>query len=151
MGRRRPRWKLVTALTAAASLSGAAVAFAQFISYTDHSRALLEGNWQSCRESNGRYSERIYDNTLPGIGPFELHLGPYHEFALFRGVQDEHRPHDSAGNLLHPFDIEVSSNRARHSWEAAGLRLDVNLGGGSDDQCESWFLSLKRTGGRDSE
>jgi hypothetical protein len=151
MARGGSRWKLVTALTVAASFSGAALGFAQFISYTDRSRAILEGNWQSCRESDGQYSERVYDNTLPGIGPFELHLGPYHEFALFRGVQDEHRPHDSAANLLHPFNIEVFSNRARQSWHAAGLRLEVNLGGGSDDQCESWFLSLKRSGGSDSE
>jgi hypothetical protein len=141
----RQRWKVVSALTAAACLS-AAVGSAQFISYGDRARSILEGNWQSCREPDGHYSERIYDNTLPGIGPFELHLGPYHEFALFRGVQDEHRPHESTANLLRPFNVEVFSNRARHSWEAAGLRLDVNLGGGSDDQCESWFLSLKRAG-----
>ncbi len=75
-------------------------AFAQFVSTGDRMRALLEGNWQSCRELDGKYSERIYDNTLPGIGPFELHLGPYHEFALFRGVQDAHRDHSSPDNLL---------------------------------------------------
>lgn len=139
----RQKWKLVAAFTAGASLSAAA-GYAQFISYGDRSRSILEGNWQSCRGSDGHYSERVYDNALPGIGPFELHLGPYHEFALFRGVQDEHRSHDSTANLLRPFNVEVAANRARHSWEAAGLRLDVNLGGGSDDQCESWFLSLKR-------
>jgi hypothetical protein len=124
---------------------------AQFISYGDHARSILEGNWQSCREPDGHYSERVYDNTLPGVGPFELHLGPYHEFALFRGVQDEHRAHESTANLLRPFTVEVFSNRARHSWEAAGLRLEVSLGGGSDDQCESWFLSLKRAGAPYSE
>jgi hypothetical protein len=144
------RWTLVATVTVAACLSAAA-AFAQFISYGDRSRSILEGNWQSCRESDGHYSERVYENTLPGVGPFELHLGPYHEFALFRGVQDEHRAHDSTANLLRPFNVEVFSNRARHSWETAGLRLEVNLGGGSDDQCESWFLSLKRTAATGSE
>jgi len=136
-------WKLVTALTVAVCLSAAAGS-AQFISYGDRSRSILEGNWQSCREPDGHYSERVYDNTLPGLGAFELHLGPYHEFALFRGVQDEHRPHDSTANLLRPFNVEVFSNRARQSWETAGLRLEVSLGGGSDDQCESWFLALRR-------
>lgn len=140
----------MAALTVAACLCAAAGS-AQFISYGDRGRSILEGNWQSCRESDGHYSERVYDNTLPGIGAFELHLGPYHEFALFRGVQDEHRPHDSTANLLHPFNVEVFSNRARHSWEAAGLRLDVSLGGGSDDQCESWFLALRRAGAPYSE
>ncbi len=71
--------------------------------------------------------------------------------ALFRGLQDDHRPHDSTANLLHPFNVEVFSNRARQSWEAAGLRLDVSLGGGSDDQCESWFLALRRAGDPYSE
>src|SRR5262245_30872514 len=144
------RWTVVMALTVAACLSAVAGS-AQFISYGDRSHSILEGNWQSCRESDGRYSERVYDNALPGIGPFELHLGPYHEFALFRGVQDEHRPHNSTANLLRPFDVEVFSNRATHRWEAAGLRLEVSLGGGSDEQCESWFLSLKRAGAPHSE
>ena len=108
-------------------------------------RALLEGNWQSCREPDGKYSERVYDNTLPGIGPFELHLGPYHEFALFRGVQDAHRDHSSPDNLLSPFNVEVEANRARQNWETAGLRLEVSLGGGARDDCESWFVTLKRT------
>jgi hypothetical protein len=52
-------------------------------------------------------TERVYDNTLPGLGAFELHLGPYHEFALFRGIQDEHRRHDSTANLLRPFNVAV--------------------------------------------
>ena len=146
----RQRSMLVTTVTVAACLSAAAGS-AQFISYGDRARSILEGNWQSCRESDGHYSERVYENTLPGIGPFELHLGPYHEFALFRGVQDEHRSHDSTANLLRPFNVEVFSNRARHNWEAAGLQLEVNLGGGSDDQCESWFLSLKRSAAPGSE
>jgi len=143
------RWSVVTGLTVAACLSAAAGS-AQFISYGDRSHSILEGNWQSCREPDGHYAERVYD-TLPGVGAFELHLGPYHEFALFRGVQDEHRPHDSTANLLHPFNVEVFSDRARQSWEVAGLRLDVSLGGGSDDQCESWFLALRRAGGPYSE
>jgi hypothetical protein len=96
----------------------AAAGFSQFTSFSDRSRALLEGNWQSCRESDGQYAERIYDARFPGIGPFELHMGPYHEFALFRGVVDGHRDHNSTANLLRPFNVEVV-NGARLGRSAA--------------------------------
>jgi hypothetical protein len=137
--RRLIAWLMIGALAALA-----APAFAQFVSTGDRTRSLLEGNWQSCREPDGKYSERIYDNNLPGIGPFELHLGPYHEFALFRGVQDEHREHSSPENLLSPFNVEVDSNRARQTWETAGLRLQASMGGGGREDCESWFITFTR-------
>jgi hypothetical protein len=140
------RWHRVTGFAAAACLLTAAVASStQFTPLTDRTRGILEGHWESCRESDGHYGERVYDNTLPGIGPFELHLGPYHEFALFRGIQDEHRAHESTDNLLRPFNVEVQSNRASHSWEAGGLKFQVALGGGSRADCESWYLSLTRS------
>jgi hypothetical protein len=144
MARRIRKCQLIVGLTVAGCLGWAAAGHSQFISYTGHGNALLEGNWQSCREDDGQYSERVYDNTLPGIGSFELHLGPYHEFALFRGVQDEHRAHMSPENLLRPHNVEVVGNRAAHKWDVAGLHLEVALGGGSRDDCESWFLSLRR-------
>ena len=137
--------RLISGLTIGGMFALAAPGFAQFVSTGDRSRALLEGNWQSCREHDGKFSERVYDNNLPGIGPFELHLGPYHEFALFRGVQDTHRDHSSTENLLKPFTVEVASNRARQSWETAGLRLEVSLGGGARDECESWFITFTRS------
>jgi hypothetical protein len=136
--------QVISGLTIGVLIAVAAPAFAQFVSTGDRTRSLLEGNWQSCRELDGKYSERVYDNNLPGIGPFELHLGPYHEFALFRGVQDTHREHSSPDNLLSPFNIEVASNRARQVWQTAGLRLEVSLGGGTRDDCESWFVTLAR-------
>jgi hypothetical protein len=142
---RTVRW--ITASVLSAGLGAAVPAFGQFVSTGDHSKALLEGNWQSCREADGKYSERVYDNTLPGIGPFELHLGPYHEFALFRGIQESHRLHASPDNLLSPFNVEVEANRARQAWQTAGLRLEVSLGGGARDECESWFVALKRVQG----
>jgi hypothetical protein len=136
---------------AAGSIAVAAAASGQFVSTGDRVSSLLEGNWQSCREPDGKYSERVYDNNLPGIGPFELHLGPYHEFALFLGVQDEHRDHSSPDNLLRPFNVEVLANRASHTWQTAGLRLHVAMGGGGRDDCESWFVTLKRTPGASSD
>jgi hypothetical protein len=105
---------------------------------------MLEGNWQSCREDDGQYGERVYDGKWPGMGPFELHMGPYHEFALFRGIQDEHRDHNSADNLLKPHSLEIHGNTARQTWDVDGLHLEVSLAGGSLEQCESWFVSLKR-------
>ena len=139
---RKARWIVASVLGA---VLAAAPAFAQFVSTGDRIKALLEGNWQSCREADGNYAERVYDNSLPGIGAFELHLGPYHEFALFRGIQESHRDHTSSDNLLSPFNVEVEANRARQAWETAGLRFEVSLGGGARDDCESWFITLKRT------
>ena len=144
MSRRRLKSTLIGGLTAAVSLASAGFGYSQFTSLTDRTRAVLEGNWQSCREGDGKYSERIYDGKLPGLGPFELHMGPYHEFALFRGVQDDHRDHSSADNLLRPFTVEITANTGKHQWDAAGLHLEVTLAGGSREECESWWVSLRR-------
>jgi hypothetical protein len=140
----RPRkWHLVTVFAAFGCLGFAGTGYPQFTSFSDRSRAMLEGNWQSCLEADGWYSERVYDNVAPGLGRFELHLGPYHEFALFRGVQDEHRDHRSADNLLRPYTVAVIANRASQKWDVAGLHLEVTLAGGSRADCESWFLTLR--------
>jgi len=141
------RWssrRRIFAWTIACGLGAATLAYAQFTPFSDHTGALLEGNWQSCREADGQYSERIYDSKLPGFGPFELHMGPYHEFALFRGVQDEHREHSSTDNLLKPYTVDVVANVGRQKWDIAGLHLEVALAGGSREECESWFVQLRR-------
>jgi len=146
MAWRGAKWQLVAVVTVATCLGGAALGHAQFTPFSDHKAAMLEGNWQSCREGDGQYSERVYDGRWPGIGPFELHLGPFHEFALFRGIQEEHRDHASAANLLKPYNLEIRANAARHTWDADGMHLEIALAGGSREQCESWFVSLKRAG-----
>jgi hypothetical protein len=142
MTRRQGRWLRIGGLTLAACVGAATLGDAQFTSHNDRSRAMLEGNWQSCRESDGQYSERVYDGRWAGIAPFELHMGPYHDFALFRGIQDAHREHDSAENLLRPHTVELLGNRARHTWDIPGLHLEVRLAGGSRDECESWYVTL---------
>ena len=142
MSRRRAH--RIAGFTVAGYLGVAALGHAQFRPFSDHSRALLEGNWQSCRESDGKYSERVYDGRWAGLVPFELHMGPYHEFALFRGIQDEHRDHRSSDNLLRPFNVELQANTAKQVWDMDGLHLEVVLAGGSRDDCESWFVTLKR-------
>jgi hypothetical protein len=146
MTRQRATWPLIAGLTLATCLCEAGASQAQlFRPFTDRSRAMLEGNWQSCREDDGKYAERVYDGKWSGLGPFELHMGPYHEFALFRGIQDDHREHNSAGNLLKPFTVEIQANSARHMWDVGGLHLEVVLAGGSREDCESWFVTLKRS------
>jgi hypothetical protein len=139
----RLRWRWIAALTMTCCFSAAAIGRAQFTSLSDRSRSLLEGNWQSCRESDGHYAERVYDAKWPGMEPFEVHMGPYHEFALFRGIQDAHRDHNSSENLLKPFNIELVGRRGHQTWETAGLRLEVKLAGGSREDCESWYLTVQ--------
>jgi hypothetical protein len=147
MTRRGLAWKRIALFTVGASLSAATLGYAQlFRPFTDRTRAMLEGNWQSCRESDGQYAERVYDGRWPGMDPFELHMGPYHEFALFRGIQDAHRDHASTDNLLKPYNVELISNNAKHVWDVNGLHLEVVLAGGSREDCESWFVTLKRSG-----
>ena len=144
MAGRGAKWQLVSGLTAVVVLGWTAIGYSQFTSYNDRTRAMLEGNWQSCRESDGKYAERVYDGKLPGLGPFELHMGPYHEFALFRGVQDEHRDHASSDNLLRPYTVEVTGASAKQKWAVVGLLIEVTLAGGSREDCESWWVTLRR-------
>jgi len=128
-----------------ALLLAARPASAQFTSFSHNSRSILEGNWQSCREADGRYSERVYDHVVAGVGQFELHMGPRREFALFAGVVDEHRDHESADNLLKPFRVDLEAGRAKQRWEIPSLNLafTVTLAGGSRMECESWFIVLE--------
>jgi hypothetical protein len=142
MSVRRRRVQLIGVTAVAMWLGVAPRGDAQFTPFNDRARAILEGNWQSCREGDGKYAERVYDGKWPGVPPFELHLGPYHEFALFRGIQETHRDHNSPENLLTPHTVELRANRAAQIWNVAGLHLEVALSGGSREECESWYVRL---------
>jgi len=142
MSVRRRIWLRAALLAGIASLVIANGGWSQFTAFNDRSRLMLEGNWQSCRGGDGDYAERVFDGRWAGMPPFELHLGPYHDFALFSGIQDEHRDHGSASNLLSPHTVELRGNRARQQWDVAGLRLEVSLAGGSREECESWYVRL---------
>ena len=118
----------------------------RFSSTSSRLQNILEGNWQSCQEmATGRYGERVYDHVVNGVGQFEVHLGPGREFAIFPGVQDAHREHHSADNLLKPYRVVLQGTRATQRWEVASLNLafTVTLGGGSRTDCESWFILLE--------
>src|SRR4029077_5277437 len=143
---RRPYWcPLVPAvLLAIALLTASAVVLAtpaQFTSYSRNSRNILEGNWQSCREADGQYSERVYDHVVNGVPKFEVHMGPRREFAIFAGVQDEHREHDSPANLLQPYRLNGEGSLAQHEWRVPSLNLvfTATLARGSRSDCESWY------------
>ena len=140
----RATW-LLTGVFALAGLLAARPAAPQFTSFTHGSRNILEGNWQSCREADGRYSERVYDHVVNGVGRFEVHLGPKRDFAIFKGVQEEHRDHDSPDNLLKPHVVQLEGGRAKHRWEIPSLNLafTVALSGGSRTDCDSWFILLE--------
>jgi hypothetical protein len=136
---------------AAAALTAGLGASAQtpesrFSSTSSRLQNVLEGNWQSCQEmATGRYGERVYDHVVNGVGQFEVHLGPGREFAIFPSVQDAHRDHHSADNLLKPYRVVLQGTRATQRWEVASLNLafTVTLGGGSRTDCESWFILLE--------
>ena len=136
---------VLTGLFAAALVLRARPAASQFTSYPHDSRHVLEGSWQSCRESDGRYSERVYDHVVNGAGRFEVHLGPRNEFGIFKGVQEQHREHASADNLLSPYRVAMDGGRAKERWQipSLGLVFTATLAGGSRADCESWFIVLE--------
>ena len=120
-------------------------ASAQWISYSSNPRNILEGSWQSCRESDGRYTERVYDHVVNGVPQFEVHMGPRAEFAIFTGVQEQHRDHASPDNLLSPYQVPLEGGRTRQRWEIPSLNLAFTaaLAGGSRSDCDSWFILLE--------
>ena len=113
--------------------------------FSNDPRHVLEGNWQSCRDRDGQYAERVYDHVVNGVGKYEVHMGPRREFAIFAGVQDVHREHESADNLLKPFRVSMDAGRAKQRWDIPSLNLafTVTLAGGSRTDCESWFILLE--------
>ena len=72
-------------------------------------------------------------------------MGPRREFAIFKGIQDEHREHNSADNLLKPFNVTFENGRAKQRWEIPSLNLafTATMAGGSRTDCESWYLLLE--------
>ena len=136
---------LLTTVFATAFLAAADPGASQFTSFSHDSRNILEGHWQSCREADGRYAERVYDHVVNGIAKFEVHMGPRREFAIFKGVQDGHRDHASPENLLKPYVVAMDAGRAKHRWEIPSLNLAFTaaLAGGSRTDCESWFIVLE--------
>jgi hypothetical protein len=137
-------WFAMTVLAWFAAVAGAQ-GVSVFTPFTSDPKHVLEGSWWSCREADGQYGERVYDHVVNGAGKFEVHLGPRREFAIFKGVQDEHREHESPDNLLKPYRVVMEAGRAKQRWEIPSLNLafTVTLAGGSRTDCESWFILLE--------
>jgi len=129
----RSTWLLIGVCASAALLGVDAAAAQLFRPFSNDTRNILEGNWQSCRERDGSYAERVYDHVVNGVGQFEVHMGPRREFAIFKGVQDEHRDHESPENLLKPFRVTFENGRAKQRWEIPSLNLafSATMAGGS--------------------
>ena len=141
----RGSW-LFTGLVAVFFFGAPRTAAPQFTPFPNDPHHILEGNWQSCLQREGFYSERVYDHVVNGVGLFEVHMGPRREFAIFKGVQDEHRRHDSPDNLLKPnYRVTLEAGRAKQQWDipSLNLRFTVTLAGGSRTDCESWFILLE--------
>jgi hypothetical protein len=141
----RGSWLLIGVFASALGLGARPAAAQLFRPFSSDTRNILEGNWQSCRERDGSYAERVYDHVVNGVGLFEVHMGPRREFAIFKGVQNEHREHDSPDNLLKPFRVMLEAGRAKQRWEVPSLNLafTATLAGGSRTDCESWYLLLE--------
>jgi hypothetical protein len=140
----RIAWLLII-VCASAALSGVSASAQLFRPFSNDHRNVLEGNWQSCRERDGTYAERVYDHVVNGVPQFEVHMGPRREFAIFKGVQDEHRDHASSENLLKPFRVAFENGRASQRWEIPSLNLvfTATMAGGSRTDCESWYILLE--------
>src|SRR5262245_38098256 len=106
-------------------------------------QTLLKGNWQSCQEQDGTYAEAIVDYPKDDL---EVHLGPKWEFAIFRGIQDDHRPHEGAALRL---NSEPNNGQLRYKATSKdlGVRFEAILAGGSKLFCESFVVSLERVKG----
>jgi hypothetical protein len=141
----RRDWLYIGVLATGLALADSPAAAQLFRPFTSNSRNILEGNWQSCRDRDGQYAERVYDHLVNGVPMFEVHMGPRREFAIFKGVQEAHREHDSPDNLLKPFRVPMDAGRAKQRWDIPSLNLvfTVTLAGGSRTDCESWFVVLE--------
>jgi hypothetical protein len=125
--------------------TGVRSAEAQFTPFSHDTRNILEGNWQSCRERDGQYSERVYDHAVSGVSKFEVHLGPRRSSRSSTASRTRIREHDSPDNLLKPFRVVLDAGRAKQRWDipSLNLRFTVTLAGGSRTDCESWYILLE--------
>lgn len=126
---------------------------------------ILHGNWQSCKIDQTTYAEKIYEHTSTigskVVHDWDLHLGPYHDFAIYKRVDDPilswlqsdegdmpdhfHEDKNLLGNSHH---VDPEYNRAKRTWTipSLGLWINVVMAGGSQEDCESFVILIKKTG-----
>jgi hypothetical protein len=125
------------ALASLMALVAPSVRAGQFTSFRHDPKYILEGNWQSCRDETGQFVEKIFDQTQLGL---EVHLGPGDDFAIFKGIQEEHRDHRSPENLLQPSRVRGGHQK----WDLADLIFEVTAAGGSRHDCHSFWITLEK-------
>lgn len=108
--------------------------------------AIVSGHWQSCQEQ-GEWGEAARDHHLNGKLQWSLHLGPYDDFAIFKGEEPEGDDHDSPLNLLgkyhHALSLPVRNGRRTWTIPSLGLWVSVVQGGGSRDECSAWYVRIE--------
>ena len=67
------------------------------------------------------------------------------EFAIFAGVQDDHREHGVARQPAAAYRVEGTTGRASQRWDLPSLNLvfTASLAGGSRSVGENWFILLE--------
>lgn len=102
---------------------------------------LHQGHWQSCGDH-----ERALEHRVNGKLVWEMHLGPYNEFALYDHAVDGDHDHADRTNLLAPgYRYE---SRAGQAWTVPKLRLWVSVvqaGEGKGDCVDSAYYVMVRT------
>lgn len=111
------------------------------------------GMWQSCLADDGFYAERIFSYTVNNQTRWSLHLGPYDEFALYRGrgptdsdPAGATHDHQDAYNLLGTaFHFRAFESKTGRNWTIPSLRLHINIveAGGSREECESFAIKVE--------
>lgn len=107
------------------------------------------GYWESCKDADGAYAERVQEHWERGVFVYEMHLGPYDEFALYDHVVDgpEHT-HAVADNLLgKSFRVsDDGTHRASREWTVPSLGLVVRVaqaGTGPERGCASYYVRIE--------
>lgn len=125
---------------------------------------VLDGYYQSCfthytyqgLPDEWGFSEFIYDHYEKFKPRLEFHIGPFvpkvgqdttegvMEFAVFLGIQDDHRRHDSSANLLRPYQVAVVHDQGKMNWLINGYQINVVRAGGSRDDCSGFYITVTR-------
>lgn len=109
---------------------------------------LLIGNFTSCPSNDdGSFGELIFPYNVRGKTLWAVHLGPSDEFAIFAGPEaTEHEDHNTSANLLFPaYHLSnLPTLRGDRNWNVQRLHVSLSVvrAGGSDPECESFFVRL---------
>lgn len=148
----------------------------QLVAWEDVKPPVLhQGYWQSCKQGDGTYGERVLQHreirkvkpsphyksgqaNIPFYGGvsyenvllWELHMGPRDEFALYdHEVDGEDHNHDTDNKLAPAYRIHaVNTLGGKRTWTVDSLHLWISItsAGGSRDACESFYIRIERVG-----